>query len=52
MHAQVHQIGTRIDGLFSALWEAGGTDLLLTVGMPPLLRVHGDLAPGSGRPPC
>ena len=47
MPTHVHQIGSRIDGLLDALWQAGGTDLLLTVGMPPQIRVHGDAAPGT-----
>jgi twitching motility protein PilT len=38
-----HVIGSRIDALLEALWQAGGTDLLLTVGVPPQIRVHGDL---------
>jgi twitching motility protein PilT len=38
-------IGERVDRLLDALWRAGGTDLLLTAGVPPLLRVHGDLHP-------
>ncbi|GAA1601378.1 type IV pilus twitching motility protein PilT [Kribbella sancticallisti] len=37
--------GSRVDVLLEELWKAGGTDLLLTVGMPPQLRVHGDLHP-------
>jgi twitching motility protein PilT len=48
MHTSLHTIGSRIDGLFSALWQAGGTDLLLTVGMPPMLRVDGALTPAPG----
>jgi len=40
-----HHIGSRVDGLLEALWRAGGTDLLLTAGLPPQLRVHGDLHP-------
>ncbi len=32
MHTNIHRIGSRIDGLLDALWQAGGTDLLLTVG--------------------
>ena len=48
MHTQQHQIGSRIDVLFAALWQAGGTDLLLTVGMPPMLRVDGALIPTPG----
>ncbi len=48
MHTHLHQIGSRIDALFSALWQAGGTDLLLTVGLPPMLRVDGSLIPAPG----
>ncbi|QYJ04588.1 type IV pilus twitching motility protein PilT [Nocardioides panacisoli] len=42
-------IGDRIDGLLDALWRAGGTDLMLTVGLPPMVRVDGTLAPLPGR---
>jgi twitching motility protein PilT len=45
MQTSSHQIGSRIDGLLATLWQAGGTDLLLTVGMPPMLRVDGSLTP-------
>jgi twitching motility protein PilT len=38
-----HDIGRRVDALLEVLWSTGGTDLLLTVGLPPQLRVHGDL---------
>ncbi|MDT5037002.1 MAG: twitching motility protein PilT [Micromonosporaceae bacterium] len=38
-----HTIGTSIDGLLGELWDARGTDLLLTAGMPPQIRVHGEL---------
>ncbi|HEX8093113.1 type IV pilus twitching motility protein PilT [Jatrophihabitans sp.] len=41
MHGQ--HIGSRIDGLLDGLWRAGGTDLLLTAGLAPQYRVHGDL---------
>ena len=34
-----------IDPWISELWERGGTDLLLTAGAPPLLRVDGQLQP-------
>ncbi len=34
----------------SALWEVQGTDLMLTVGMPPMLRVDGSLRPIPGQP--
>jgi twitching motility protein PilT len=33
----------RVDGLLEALAASGGTDLLITVGLPPQLRVHGEL---------
>lgn len=45
-----HVIGGRIDSLLSALWDAQGTDLLLTVGMPPQIRVDGNLRPLEGAP--
>jgi twitching motility protein PilT len=38
-------IGKRIDQLLGILWDARGTDLLLTVGMPPQVRVDSSLAP-------
>jgi twitching motility protein PilT len=44
-------IGPTINGLLEAVWQAGGTDLLLTVGMPPQMRVHGSLEPVPGHPP-
>jgi len=34
-----------VDALIEQLWNAGGTDLLLTAGTTPLLRVNGELAP-------
>ena len=36
-------VGPGVNGLLEAAWEAGATDLLLTVGRPPQMRVHGDL---------
>jgi twitching motility protein PilT len=44
-------VGSRIDALLDALWQAGGTDLLLTAGLPPQLRVHGELAAALGYSP-
>jgi twitching motility protein PilT len=35
--------GSRVDALLAQLWQAGGTDLLLTAGIPPRIRVHGEL---------
>jgi twitching motility protein PilT len=37
------RIGRRVDELLEVLWLAGGTDLLLTAGIPPQIRVHGEL---------
>jgi twitching motility protein PilT len=42
-------IGSRIDGLLHSLWTARGTDLLLTAGMPPQIRVHGELRAAPGQ---
>jgi twitching motility protein PilT len=36
-------IKTDIDKLLDAVWQANGTDLLLSAGMPPQMRVHGAL---------
>ncbi|WP_020524202.1 type IV pilus twitching motility protein PilT [Catelliglobosispora koreensis] len=43
-------MGPRIDALLEQVWQAGGTDLLLTPGAYPQMRVHGTLrpVPGSG----
>jgi twitching motility protein PilT len=38
-----HVIGERVDALLGLLWDSHGTDLLLTAGMPPQLRVNGEL---------
>ncbi|MEV6872990.1 PilT/PilU family type 4a pilus ATPase [Amycolatopsis sp. NPDC051128] len=43
-------VGSDIDGLLDLLWQARGTDLLLTAGMFPQIRVHGQLNPVPGRP--
>jgi twitching motility protein PilT len=44
-------IGGRADALLDVLWNArGGTDLLLTAGMPPQIRAHGDLGAVAGYP--
>jgi len=39
-----------IEGLLEFAWEAGATDLLLTVDRPPQMRVHGDLIAITGTP--
>ena len=48
MHSHLDHIGSRTDALLALLWEAGGTDLLLSVGMPPMLRVDGTLRAAPG----
>ena len=35
----------RVDRLLEGLWDLGATDLILTVGAPPLMRLNGDLQP-------
>lgn len=48
MHDAPHRIGHRIDGLLERLWQANGTDLQLTVGAAPMLRIDGHLEPVPG----
>jgi twitching motility protein PilT len=48
MHVHLHRIGDRVDRLLQVLWDAQGTDLLLTVGLPPMIRVDGELRPVPG----
>jgi twitching motility protein PilT len=48
MHAQTTSVG--MDALLSVLWEAHGTDLLLTAGMAPQVRVLGELSGVPGHP--
>jgi twitching motility protein PilT len=40
-----------IDAWLEELWDLRGTDLLLTVGAPPLLRVDGEIRPVSNGEP-
>ena len=42
-------MGLLLDDLLAALWAARGSDLLLTAGVPPLLRVDGELRPLAGQ---
>jgi twitching motility protein PilT len=44
----LHRIGANVDRLLEALWDVRGTDLLLTVGLPPMIRVDGELRPVLG----
>ena len=46
-----HRIGDRIDRLLEVLWNIRGTDLILTVGLPPMTRVDGALWPVPGELP-
>ena len=39
-----------IDDCLARLWEVGGTDVHLSVGAPPLLRVDGRITPAPGYP--
>jgi twitching motility protein PilT len=39
-----------LDAVLTRLVELGGSDLHLTVGLPPMLRVDGDLVPLDGQP--
>jgi twitching motility protein PilT len=37
-----------MDALLDVLWRSGGTDLIITVGTPPQIRVQGELVPVPG----
>ena len=49
MHKYLHQIGADVDRLLNELWLARGTDLLLTAGLPPMIRVDAELRPIPGK---
>lgn len=51
MHEAPKTIGRRVDRLLERLWEARGTDIQLTVGAPPMLRIDGHLEPVPGGSP-
>src|SRR4051794_805662 len=40
-----------VDRLLTALWDLGATDLIMTVGAPPLMRLNGELQPFNGDKP-
>jgi len=42
---------TPIEGLVRELWDRGGTDIHITAGSPPLLRIDGELYPVEGHAP-
>ena len=50
MSEHEHPLGARVDALLDALWSVRGTDLILTSGLPPMLRVSGGLRPVEGHP--
>ena len=39
-----------IERYLAALWQSGGSDLLITAFSPPLIRVDGQLIPIPGEP--
>jgi twitching motility protein PilT len=43
--------GFNIEQALRALVESGGSDLHLKVGLPPMMRLHGELQPFDGAPP-
>ncbi len=48
MHTETFTLGATVDHLLDRLWQARGSDLLLTVGLPPMLRIDGVLTPVPG----
>ena len=51
MAAKKNMDDARVSRLLSNLWELGATDLILTVGAPPLMRLNGELQPFNGDAP-
>ncbi len=49
MHSDLPTPGS-IDALLAELWRQRGTDLMLTSGVPPMLRVDGRMRPVAGLP--
>jgi twitching motility protein PilT len=37
-----------LDTLIGSLWDQGGTDLIFSVGLPPMLRISSELRPAPG----
>src|SRR4029077_12549169 len=44
----IHVDSGAVDAFLEELWQRKGTDLLLTVGVPPLLRIDGSMLPADG----
>src|SRR3954447_3053688 len=51
IHGRKTDRAASIDAYLQRLWDASGTDLLLTAGAPPLLRIDGKLKPYDGADP-
>ncbi|MDQ1748365.1 MAG: twitching motility protein PilT [Frankiaceae bacterium] len=51
MAAKKNMDDARVGRLLSNLWELGATDLILTVGAPPMMRLNGELQPFNGDAP-
>ena len=43
-------VSVEMDALLDVLWRSGGTDLIITAGIPPQIRVQGELVPVPGHP--
>jgi len=41
-------VSNQVDTLLDVLWRSGGTDLIITTGIPPQIRVQGELVPVPG----
>jgi twitching motility protein PilT len=44
------QLPTHLDALLEQMWEVNASDLLLSVGAPPFIRVDGDMQPVRDEP--
>ena len=51
MAAKKNMDDARVSRLLANLWELGATDLILTAGAPPLMRLNGELQPFNGDAP-
>ena len=51
MAAKKNMDDARVSRLLTNLWDLGATDLILTVGAPPLMRLNGELQPFNGDAP-
>ncbi len=51
MAAKKNMDDARVSRLLANLWDLGATDLILTAGAPPLMRLNGELQPFNGDSP-